>query len=476
MARISAMILTLAVPTMTIAADPAAWPQFRGPNGSGVAAGQKPPVQFGPEKNVKWKAAVPPGASCPVVAGDKLFVTAFADGKLLTLAYDRGTGKELWRAEAPAAKIEAYHKTEGSPAASTCATDGERVVSYFGSCGLFCYGLDGKEQWRYEMPTARIMGDFGTGTSPVIADGLVILVRDVENEPRILALDAKTGSKVWDRPRESKLAYSTPLVWDTGSGKELVAAGFGKMVGYDLKTGEPKWTVSGMPAAQCTTPVVGDGMILFAGWSPGDPSDKEFKFPTFDELLKQGDADGDGAISKEESEKTFLKGFFDNNDLNKDGKITREEFETVIKIMSSSKNSAFAVKTGGKGDVTATHVAWRQTKGVPYVASPVCHDGVFYMVKDGGLMSAYDAKTGKPVYQLERAAAPGQYYASPVIANGHIYLIAVNGDVTVVKTGDSPDVAFRGKLGERVSATPAIADDTLYVRTAGHLYAFAERK
>jgi hypothetical protein len=112
---------------------PFAWPQFRGPGGSGVADAQKPPVAFGPSKNVKWKVPVPSGLSSPVIAGDKV------------IAYSRANGKEARRAEAKAKRIEAYHKTEGSPAASTPATDGERVVSYFGSCGLFCYDLSGKE-------------------------------------------------------------------------------------------------------------------------------------------------------------------------------------------------------------------------------------------------------------------------------------------------------------------------------------------
>src|SRR5262245_1488618 len=109
-----------------VAAEPLAWPRFRGPNGSGVAEGQKPPVEFGPDKNVKWKVPVPAGISSPIVAGDNLVVTAFDDGKLYTIAYRRADGKEAWRAEAPAERIEAFHKTEGSPAASTPATDGER--------------------------------------------------------------------------------------------------------------------------------------------------------------------------------------------------------------------------------------------------------------------------------------------------------------------------------------------------------------
>ncbi|MEO8429355.1 MAG: PQQ-binding-like beta-propeller repeat protein, partial [Verrucomicrobiota bacterium] len=125
------------------AEKPLAWPQFRGPNGSGVSDGQKPPVEFGPDKNVKWKVPVPGGLSSPIVAGDKLVITAFDDGKLYTIAYNRAQGKEVWRAEAPAKQIEAYHKSEGSPAASTPATDGQRIVSYFGSCGLVCYDLSG---------------------------------------------------------------------------------------------------------------------------------------------------------------------------------------------------------------------------------------------------------------------------------------------------------------------------------------------
>src|SRR5438477_11635730 len=137
---------------------PLAWPQFRGPGGSGVADGQKPPVEFGPDKNVKWKVPAPAGLSSPVVAGDKLVLTAFDGGKLYTIAYRRADGKEAWRAAAPAKKLEPYHKTEGSPAASTPATDGERVVSYFGSCGLFCYDLSGKELWKYEMPPALTGG------------------------------------------------------------------------------------------------------------------------------------------------------------------------------------------------------------------------------------------------------------------------------------------------------------------------------
>jgi outer membrane protein assembly factor BamB len=458
-----------------LAADePLAWPRFRGPNGSGVAEGQKPPVEFGPDKNVKWKAPVPAGISSPIVAGDNLVITAFDDGKLYTIAYRRADGTEAWRAEAPAKTLEAFHKIEGSPAASTPATDGERVVSYFGSCGLFCYDLSGKELWRFEMPTAVMLGDFGSGVSPIIAEGAVILVRDDLKGSKILALDAATGTRKWEQRRLSPVSWCTPVVWDTAVGKQVVAAGHVRMIGYDLASGTEKWSVVGLPSGCCSSPVIADGKLFFAG--SGSAGETENAMPTFDALLKDLDTDKDGAISRAEGEKAFA-GFFDNQDTNKDGKITREEFESIVKLMSEGKDSAFALKAGGSGDITASHTLWKKTKGLPYVASAILYRGQYVMVKDGGIVIACDAETGKQAYQ-ERIAATGRYYASPVAANGHIYFTSLeSGVVTVLKAGsDKPVVAVQNpELGERCAATPAIADDTLYIRTATYLFAFAEK-
>jgi outer membrane protein assembly factor BamB len=183
------MLLTASLPTF--AAD-ANWPRFRGPSGSGVADGEKPPVEFGPEKNVLWKVATPSGASSPCVWGARIFLTAFDGGKLWTLCLDRTTGAELWRRDAGAEKIEAFLAGQGSPAASTPATDGERVVVYFGSCGLIAYDFSGKELWRHTLPVAETNNDFGSGTSPIIADGRVILVRDLKADSAVLAFGKPT--------------------------------------------------------------------------------------------------------------------------------------------------------------------------------------------------------------------------------------------------------------------------------------------
>jgi outer membrane protein assembly factor BamB len=173
-----------------------------------------------------------------------------------------------------------------------------------------------------------------------------------------------------------------------------------------------------------------------------------------------------------------MKDFFDNCDFNKDGLYTREESDSLKQFMDASRNSAFALKPGGSGDVTSTHMRWKQTSGLPYVASAILYRGQFVMVKDGGIVTAYDADSGERLYQ-KRLGESGSYYASPVAANGHIYLTSLpDGVVTVLKAGSNPPevTAKNEPLGERTAATPAIADDTLYLRTAGHLYAFAAKQ
>jgi outer membrane protein assembly factor BamB len=478
MKTIIAILALLAATTRVCsAADPLPWPQFRGPNGSGIADGQSPPTEIGPEKNRKWKVPAPSGVSSPIVVKNMLVITAFDDGKLFTIAYDRDSGAELWRAEAPAEKIESYFKAASSPASSTSATDGQHIVSYFGSCGLFCYDLVGNELWKHELPPAETAGAFGSGVSPVIADGAVVLVRDVLKSPTILVLDARSGDVIWEKQRESICSYGTPAVWDTPQGKQIAVPGVRRMIGYDLKTGAERWYVEGMPSASCTSPVVAGGNLFFAGWSPGDPEDSEFKMPTFDDFLNEGDADKDGILSKEESQKTSMKDFFDSSDANKDGKYTREENKQQLDFMTSSRNSAFALRPGGAGNVTETHVIWKQKRGLPYVPSAIVYDGQHVMVKDGGILTAYDAETGKELYQ-KRALPSGSYYASPIAANGHLYFASMEeGVVTVLKGGaDSPTVVTENaSLGERIIATPAIADDTLYIRTDNNLWAFTNK-
>lgn len=449
------------------------WPQFRGPNSSGVSESAKPPIEFGPGTNQLWKTAVPPGASSPSVWRDRIFLTAFDGGKLQTLCYQRADGKLLWKHDARADAIEEFNTEEGSPAASTPATDGEHVVSYFGSCGLVCYDMNGKELWQHALPVAQTAGGFGSGGSPLIAGSLVIVNRDQMKNCSLLAVDLKTGRKAWETPRpDVTQSFGTPILWNNGGADEVVMSGSLKLKAYDLKTGKEHWTLGGMPAFTCTTPVVGEGLLFFAGWAPGkEPG----SMPSFESIAKMADANHDGVITAEEAKAAGFGGFFRGLDLNGDGKLTAEDMDLMKAQMAKGENVLVAVKAGGHGELDGDNLAWKQTSGLPYVASPLFYRGRVYLVRDGGMVSSFDGKTGAPYYQKERLEAIGSYYASPVAADGRIYFSSLNGRISVVAAGgEQPKILRQADFGERISATPALVENALYLRTAKALMAFAQ--
>ncbi len=449
------------------------WPQFRGPNGSGVSESAKPPTEFAPGTNEVWKSSVPPGASSPCVWGDRIYLTAFEDGKLETLCYQRRDGKLIWKADAKAKQIEEYNSTEGSPAASTVATDGKHVVSYFGSCGLVCYDTKGKQLWHYALPTVQSAGSFGSGGSPVLVDGLAVVSRDDIGGCSLLAVDLKSGKKVWDiaRPDVSP-GFGTPIFWKNKGAKEVVMPGSFKLKAYDLKTGEERWSLAGMPSFTCTTPVVGEELLYFAGWAPGKEPGTA---PTWEGMMKSFDKNNDDAVTPAEVKGTQMESFFNGMDFNRDGKITADDLDSMKANMAKGENVLVAVKPGGKGVLTESQIAWKQTRGLPYVPSPLFYNERVYLVRDGGMVSSFNARTGQPYYEQERIEAIGSYYASPVAANGRIYLASLNGRVTVLLAGgEKPTIQHQADFNERISATPALVGNSLYLRTASALYAFGK--
>ncbi len=449
------------------------WPQFRGPNCSGVSDTAHPPAVFGPGTNQLWRVAVPGGMSSPVVWNDRIFLTTFDGTALEVHCYARKDGRQLWKRPVPATKLEEFHSTEGSPAASSCATDGNRVVSYFGSFGLICHDLAGYELWRHPLPLAETSGGFGTGCSPTLAGGLVLVNRDMTKVCSLLAVDLKTGKLAWQTARpDVRQSFGSAMVWKHDGMEEIVMSGSLKLKGYDLKTGVERWSLSGMPSFTCTTPVAGDGFLFFAGWAPGKGDNP---LPSFEQMAANMDRNKDGAITPDEVKGTPMESFFRAQDLNGDGKLTAEDVEGMKKMMASGENVLVAVRPGGKGELDGSHVAWKQTRGLPYVPCPLYYHGRVYLVKDGGMVSCFDAKTGTVAYQQERLNALGNYYASPVAANDHIIVASLDGKVTVFAAGgDAPKILHQVDFKERIAATPALAGNNLYLRTPTTLYAFGE--
>jgi outer membrane protein assembly factor BamB len=469
MMRMSAIVLAAACLLAT--ARGSDWPQFRGPNCSGRAPDAAPlPADIGPDKNVLWKTALPPGHSSPVVVGDRIYLTAVRDQRLLTLALDRKDGRVLWTAEAPAKKLEQVHRI-GSHAQPSPAADGECVVSFFGSCGLFCYSRDGKPLWH--RPFGPFKNDFGAGSSPVLVGGRVFLSQDHDQESFLMALDARTGETVWKTDRSEFLrGFCTPVIWDVAGRKQVVVAGTLRVAGYEPESGKEIWTVRGISRTVCATPAVGDdGQLYVAGWSAGGDPGAPIAVEPFDSVIKRLDKNGNGKLERDELTTGPIAERFSQVDTNQDGSITREEYERFRKLFALGQNVVLAIRPGGKGDVTLTHVAWKNTRQVPFCASPLCHDGFVYTVKEGGIFDCLNLRDGRPL-KAERLPAHGSYYSSPVTGDGKIYLLNEHGDLTVVSAGRDWKVLATANFDEDTYATPAIADGRIYLRTAGHLYCF----
>ncbi len=487
-----AVFLVLYSSAMTCADEPT-WPQFRGPNCSGLAAeGQNPPVQFGPEQNLLWKTPVPSGHSSPCIWGDRIFLTGFDKEKkeLRVFCLERSGGKMQWSRIVPAEQIE---KLKGicSPAQATPAADGERLYVHFGSYGLLCYDFVGRQQWTVPLPIPPTL-EYGAASSPIIVGELTILnhdkARDEPNDSYILAVDRHTGKTVWKHFQPSgSTNYSTPIVW----GEQIVIHRYGEIVAHAVADGTRIWSVS-IASYGTSTPVIGSNVLFVGACTPsGEPVELP-KPPDFKAVIEKYDKNGDMKIGMRElpidleisnrpeiadieETKSPMIWWLQRLDLDKDSLIDETEWNgfSDLGLVVTKEHGLVAIKSGGKGDVTGTHVLWQEKRFIPEVPSPLHHDGRVYMIKDGGIVSCMDAETGKLLYR-ERLGAAGLYCSSPICANGRIYIGSRKGIVTVFRGGDTLEVLARNDLKEQIFATPAVVDNKLYVRTLSHMYAFGE--
>jgi outer membrane protein assembly factor BamB len=403
------------------------WPQFRGPDASGLGAG-KPPVHFGPGQNVQWKTAVGAGTSSPIIWTERVFVTQFdpASQKLATLCVDRRTGNILWRRVVAAEQIEKVHELS-SPAAATPATDGERVYVYFGSYGLVCYDLDGNLRWERRLPLPE--NPYGATASPILA-GELLVFNHQGKDAYLLGLNRHNGQTVWKTDRSLfRYGWSTPVHWRHDEIDEIVVLGGDfepnqRLMAYDLATGAGRWWVAGLPPCGKSTPVIGDGLLFLA--AP-------------DIILEQ-------SAEKRNPDK-------------------------AAQFYAKNGNRLMAVRPGSTGEVAQANIAWSERKGVPGVPSPLYYDGRLYTFKDGGLVFCRVAATGELLYS-ERLGTLGYYYSSPVAADHRIYIASAEGVVTVIDAGEKFNVLATNKLDGAILATPALAAGNIYVRTKSDLYAF----
>ena len=433
------------------AAAPAkgSWPSFRGVRASGVADGQNLPDRWdvATGENILWRVKVPGlSHSSPVVWGDRLFVATaistdpnagfrkglYGDGDASTdrtpqrwvlMAIDKRTGKTLW--ERTAAEGEPLNKrhVKNTYASATPATDGRMVVAWFGSQGVFAYDVNGTLRWKvdlgrldlgaYDIPSV----EWGPASSPIIWGDLVILQVDTQADSFLLALKLATGETMWKTERSELPSWATPTVVDTSSGPVLLTNAPNFIRGYDPRTGKELWRLGGSSKITAPTPFAADDLLVIAsGRAPEKP--------------------------------------------------------------------IFVVRPGKTGDLTLSAgntssdaVVWSKIGRGSYMPTPLAYGDLLYVLANGGIFDAYRLKTGEEVYRQRLPVIGSGYSASPVAADGKLYLSSEDGDILVVSAGPEFKLLATNAMGESLMATPALSDGVMYVRSStGSLFAIGARR
>jgi len=436
----------LAVASLGHAGD---WPRFRGPNGSGISPDEQPaPVTWSETENLKWKIDLPgPGSSSPIVVGEKVFVTCWTgyatqrgnpgdqqDLQRHLICVDRQTGKVLWdQAVEPVLPEDPYTGmfTQHGYASHTPVSDGQRVYAYFGKTGMVAFDLDGKRLWQKSLGTESGPQGWGSASSPILFNNLVIATATAESEA-LVALNKETGEEVWRKEAAGfSGTWGTPILVDCGGGRiDLVLAVPFEIWSFNPEDGKLRWYCESFPSdSMCSSAVANDGMIY---------------------AMETGPRGGGTA----------------------------------------------AVRAGGEGDVTTSHVVWKG-KDRSRIGTPVLHEGRLYWVNNR-IANCIDAKTGQRIYEQRLsgespAASGGQGrpagrgagrggpgggadYSSPVLAGGKIYYVTRSGDCFVLKAGGEFAELARNRFATDdgdFSATPAVSNGELFIRSSKRLYCVA---
>lgn len=445
--RLLPVVVVLSFAGVVPAADPAEhWPSFRGPNATGVVDGAALPTEFNVPAGdgVLWQTPIPGlGLSSPVVWADRIFVTTAisqngeeglrvglygdispveddAEYTWRLYAIDRQTGEVLWHRDAHHGQPAIKRHPKASHANPTPATDGERVVAFFGSEGLHCYDMEGEHLWSvdlgvldagyFQVPEAQ----WGFASSPILHEGKVIVQADVQGESFIAAFDAADGSELWRTPRDEVPTWSTPTIAEHDGRTQVVANGWRHIGGYDFETGEPIWWLEGGGDIPVPTPVVAHGQAYIA-----NAHGRESPLYAID-LAATGDI------------------------------------------------------TPPRGQTESDGVTWAELRNGAYMQTPIVVGELIYSARDNGVLSCYDARTGEVVYRERIGRGGTGFTASPVATAEHLYFASEDGQVYVVATGRQFKVVAESEAGAVVMATPAISGDTLILRTTQGLVAIGE--
>ena len=485
------------------------WNRFRGPHGSGVAVGCQPPVRVGKDCEA-WRVPIPQGLSSPVLSESQIFLTAVREDELMTIALDKKSGKELWRRFAPVKATEEVHRA-ASQASPTVLVDEQYIIVYFGSYGLLCYDHDGNEVWKKPIPTPQTL--YGMASSPVGFGEMVIMVLDDDrnlpssklSRSKVIAYEKATGKEAWKTARPfSRSGWSTPIIWNHKAGSDLVVLGDGRLNGYDPKTGEGKWHTTGFSRETIAVPVANRDHVFASSSRRGGDGDAETNPKPFWDAILPFDKNKNGKIERSEMKVPFTFPFRPELPVDHPGfgfpmpvdlKKREERVDWILSWFDKDKDQAWseeefmkgfknkpgkpllmAVRPGGFGDVTETHASWSVNRNIPEIPSPLLHDGIIYLIRAGGVLAATDAQNGEIIYRNRISSLGGQCTASPVYANGHLYLVASHGVISVVATGRKFREIHSYDLGEESETTPAIDRNSIYIRTERHLISFRKSK
>ena len=465
---LSTALMLIATRSADGAGAEAAWPGFRGPAANPVGSSQRLPTRWSVRDNVEWKAEIPGrGWSSPIVVGKRVFLTTvttdgpskrpqtgtdfsndyiaeltkqgLSDEQVMARLNDRDielphevtlhyflycldleTGAVRWAQEFHRGRPPGGRHRKNSFASETPVTDGQSVFVYVANLGLYPFSLDGQLRWMAALEAYPIYLDFGTGGSPVLHDNLLVIVNDNEREQFIAAFDKRNGRQVWRTKRDlaaggeasRRSGWASPFIWRHPQRTEIVSTGPGATVSYDL-TGKELWRIAGMSSSPIPSPFEYDGLLYVDGGAGG---------------------------------------------------------------------GLFAIRPGASGDISLKadqrsnqFVVWSDERAGTYLPTPVAYKGGIYRLSEKGILTRFDARTGKPTYRERLDREAGTFTSSPWAYNGKVFVLSEDGDTFVVQAGPEFKILGKNSLNEMTMATPAVVRGSLIIRTLGKLYRIARR-